>query len=116
MIARRNNAPAKLGRALAVAPDQRGNVCFDVHTADYVPEHKKFDGMSVVLAPADALDIARFIVENADGPLAGVTVPTRGWARWPEVEEYARVHGISLQAAIMRLVNSGLSHQYPANF
>jgi len=39
-----------------------------------------------------------------------VEIDDQGWDRWPEVQEYAEEHGITLAEAIERLVNSGLSH------
>jgi hypothetical protein len=33
------------------------------------------------------------------------------WARFPEVVNYATAKGISVPEAIVRLVNSGLSHE-----
>ena len=52
------------------------------------------------------------IVERHDGPSqpAIVTVDTGDWARFPEVVNYATAKGISVPEAIVRLVNSGLSH------
>ena len=34
-----------------------------------------------------------------------------GWARWPEVVQYALVRGLTNEEAIIELVNSGLSHE-----
>jgi hypothetical protein len=38
-------------------------------------------------------------------------VNTQEFTRWTEVENYAFAHELSLQEAIIRLVNAGLSHQ-----
>ena len=40
-----------------------------------------------------------------------VKIDDEGWGRFPELEKYAEVHGITLSEAIERLVNSGLSHE-----
>lgn len=39
-----------------------------------------------------------------------IEIDTTGWRRWPEVQDYADEHDITVAEAIMRLVNSGLSH------
>jgi hypothetical protein len=45
------------------------------------------------------------------GPeMISVQIDDEGWAKFPELEEYAEDHGITLSEAIERLVNAGLSH------
>ena len=36
---------------------------------------------------------------------------TEGWARWPEVVQYALVRGLTNEEAIVQLVNQGLSYE-----
>lgn len=40
-----------------------------------------------------------------------VSVDPAGWARFPEVARYAHVNRITVAEAIVRLTNSGLSHE-----
>ncbi len=39
-----------------------------------------------------------------------VELDVLGWRQWPKVEEYATAHGITVGAAIRRLVSAGLPH------
>lgn len=40
-----------------------------------------------------------------------VKVRAKEWARFPEVLDYAAERGVSIEEAIIELVNSGLSHR-----
>jgi hypothetical protein len=40
----------------------------------------------------------------------GITLDVINWSRWREVERFAQQRNITVEEAIQRLVNSGLSH------
>jgi hypothetical protein len=39
-----------------------------------------------------------------------VLIDTEDWTRWAEVERFAYYNGLTIEQALRRLVNSGLSH------